>query len=559
LDIADLTPQIVVHVEPLGEVQMEAFSGAFESWINAGQVAARWTDGDAFVRDLAAQQIRSHPGGERIAPEVLTPLTQQQLAGIANALLIASGNTLRPRYVATLASKSRNIRKRRADEAYDMAARADETSSEQLLRILSDWAQDVADRRTIVLAKAIAPDSAMGTKIFAENKGAIAWAMETYDRMAKIGAIQPSTMSSLKIAGALESSRIAQLISAAKLPGFLSPSFEVASRMRDLVSASNSLASISKPAWAEVMKTTELYPLIAPQLQSAITKDITRWATLLDTSATAKIMAASAMQLAPSLLRDQRMFADVVNREFHLGLPGGMLAAMSMVTATPDWGFAKTASIFPLGYQMAATLGLEGLASRGAVADLLRYYDDAAGPEAPVFGSATEVSHLIDQTELSDAEAVAFLERLWTFVSRLLTATKDEVQRAGLIAVLSLIVSVVSASFTLEEALAKNSAPPQSGHAGVVVTVDQVRREIDAHRPPESNPENRLRYVRTPAPIRSEPQKDGIIIRVAYAGDTLRIVDDRGEWAMVEIYDFHAEHMVRGWISRRRLRATPQS
>jgi hypothetical protein len=232
---------------------------------------------------------------------------------------------------------------------------------------------------------------------------------------------------------------------------------------------------------------------------------------------------------------------------------------MSMVTATPDWGFAKTASIFPLGYQMAATLGLEGLASRGAVADLLRYYDDAAGPEAPVFGSAIEVSHLIDQTELSDAEAVAFLERLWTFVSRLLTATKDEVQRAGLIAVLSLIVSVVSASFTLEEALAKNSAPPQSGHAGVVVTVDQVRREIDAHRPPESNPENRLRYVRTPAPIRSEPQKDGIIIRVAYAGDTLRIVDDRGEWAMVEIYDFHAEHMVRGWISRRRLRATPQS
>ena len=554
LDIADLTPPIAFHVASLGDVQVDARAIPFEKWVRAGKAEARWPSGEAFVRDLALEQIRSGPDKQPIDPALVGALDDAQLAAVADAFLSASGEFFRPRYIATQSGGRRKVRKRRADEAYDLGPRESEPVPDQLLRILGDWAQDTADRMTMVMA---ADQGAIAAKLLAEQKSSIMSAIESYDRLTKSPAFDPALTSAAKMAASLQSSSIAGLLAAAKPPSHLFPAYEMAARMTELTSLSKNLASLSHPAWLGTMKSLGAYPSVVQSLHAAIGKDVTGFARLLDAQRATSRSLDDALGIRTfEFWKDQRLFADAVNRQFHLHLPSAVLAAASLMSTSPNLAIAGSdLSIFPPGYQLAATIGLEGIASRGAVADVLRFYDDEPDASAPVFGAALDSAHGVDRGEFSAAETIGVLERLWAQVADLLAGPVSQVQRAGLLNLLSFILTVVMA-LTAVETLRVGAT--SADIIGVREAVVSLKGEIGGLKTPPPSPSERIRYVHAPAPLRTEPHKGGQVMRIVYPDETLRLVDEQGDWMKVEVFDFHAQHLVLGWMNRRWVRAKPR-
>ena len=66
-----------------------------------------------------------------------------------------------------------------------------------------------------------------------------------------------------------------------------------------------------------------------------------------------------------------------------------------------------------------------------------------------------------------------------------------------------------------------------------------------------------IRYVHAVVNLRAEPRRGGQLIRLVYPDQVVRVIDTEGEWAEVEVFDYGSDRPVRGWISRRYLRANP--
>ncbi len=571
-DLAHLA-WVTFDAPPLGTVWVEALSGAFTGWVRDGLKAGRSPDGRALAKDLVSTQARpdrdAEPFGEMRAAE----LQPDDLDAFANAFLAASGDGFRPKYIAEGAGAARKVRKRRDDEAYDLSLLEGETGSDRLLRILTAWRQDRADFNALVATRV-----GLNVADLVQSQGAFARLNRVMEEQRRFAALADPFPGLKAATQALQSPAYKALTDAIR------PSIALSDRLRHLTQppASGILAQIeaqqaqmreiarlTMPA-ADLLKGLRLYPNLATDLAEKIG--------LAGQAASAAKALAAAMptydlvkSVALTSLIDQSAFASAIGRQFDLRLPVGTLAAISALTATSALADqVRLRSFFPPGFQMAAALGLGGAVARGLAADVLHHYNEAT-PEAPAFAEALTSTAIVDAGVLSEAEAVGFLQRVVGWLLGMIEAEPDIIRRNGLIGVLMFVITVVTAYIGYESLLigerglavaqeslvAAKAGPTRADLEALIQETKAAREAAEDRARGDAKVHDRLRYVHDHTPLRAEPQAKGLVLRLVYPDQTLRVVDAKGEWVEVEVFDYQSDHPIRGWMSRRRLRLQP--
>ena len=259
--------------------------------------------------------------------------------------------------------------------------------------------------------------------------------------------------------------------------------------------------------------------------------------------------------LLDSAIGDQLVFAQTINRQFDLRLQKATIAALGVAAAAE-----AARSLFPPGYQAVAMLGLQGSVARGLVADVLRHYGEEV-PETPLFASALESAAIADTQDMSEDQAVAFLRTVGGWIIELIQDEADVIRRNGLSGVLGLILGLLAihiSSQQLQVARASvASSPTKADIAAVFSETRAVYAELQADHQDRVERDRQVRYVHDRAPLRAEPDGRAIMLRIVYPDQLLRVIDERGEWLMVEVFDYQSDSPMRGWISRRRVRLQP--
>lgn len=564
-DLAHLS-WIEFHVPRLGPLTVEALSGNFFDWVRNGLKRSAWSDGRAFIRDLLSTQARPGRDDPPHGEEAVASLDDEELSEAADLFLAATGVYFQPKYVSDGVGHRRKVRKRREGEEYDIAAAEGETGADRLLRVVRAWVEDQAEFHKKIIQQAEGASSIV--RQYEKDMGLSRF----WEQQKKLALLDPLPAA----IRALESPNrkfIAEMLAPSKLlaesighharpAGILAEIQAQDARLRELV-------GFKQGAALEALNLVNLYPNIGARLPVGlgIASDVS--------AALRGLMPdVGAAGFEPSLSRvlaDQATFATSISRQFDLRIPATTLAAIGALYGANSLAEAtRGQSLFPPGFQMAAAWGLETTTARGLVADLLHHYGEEA-PDAPLFGHALESAAVVDAEELTEAEAVSFLQRVAGFILAAIQNERDVVARGGMIGVLILICTLLSGYVGLaslqvaekslvvaEQSLNSAQAQPTNSDLAAVIRESQATREaFEAERRERADDRHRIRYVHERAPLRTEPHAQGMLIRSVYPDQLLRVVDEQGEWLKVEVFDYQSDGVTRGWISRRRVRLNP--
>lgn len=538
MNIEDLIPPPVsFRAEPFGDVKIELADQAFGNWVEAGEKAKAWTDGVGFVRRLLAERAMSAPGELPLDRDALNGMGDDAVEAAAAALLAAGAHYFRVSLIADLSGRRRRVRVRRASEPYDATARAQETEAARLLRLVRDSMQDHRDHTTLILGPqldAIDP--------FRQQAGlaSVRQAIETQMGAAQSG---PYLSAVDRIA---DSQRRRDLANLTEMSSAYLNSVDLERALQGAAAATAQLGA---------------YPSVLASISDALPRDLFRTQEdLYRRGMRDAIETALGPRAAAAASIFQHLdFARDINRQFHLGLPAGVFAAagLSALSLTAMEELALRPALFPPGFQVAAALGLQHRAPRGPVADVLQYYDGVDDRAAPTFASALDTVHAFDDDDADPPKVETFVVKFWALASALIANERDVVRRNGLMGIATFVLAMASVSAaiyygekTLEIARGGASAKDVAAQTAVQ---REILRELKGHG--DASPvDPRVRYVHADAPLRAEPDGHALVLRIVYVDQTLRVVDERGAWVKVEVFDFHAERNVTGWINRRRLR-----
>ena len=233
-----------------------------------------------------------------------------------------------------------------------------------------------------------------------------------------------------------------------------------------------------------------------------------------------------------------------------LELPTWLKPAVTSDMLLPSW--TRTAGI-----------GVLGIANPGLIHDVLGALHRAR-PDTFAFDVAVTLAESFDQPGDVGAEKAAdLLQKYAEALIALLVTTKDWVARQGIISMLSLIL-LIAATYDGHLArldgdeqvvLARTAVSPeptsaQKEIARQVETLQNAMRERDTAHQADRN----IRAVIQLAPLRVAPDAKAHVVRMVYPDDRVRVQDVKGNWALIEVFDYKSEAAVTGWINRRVLR-----
>jgi hypothetical protein len=210
-----------------------------------------------------------------------------------------------------------------------------------------------------------------------------------------------------------------------------------------------------------------------------------------------------------------------------------------------------------------AGIGAMGIANPGLIHDVLGALHRAR-PNTFAFDVAVTLAESFDQPSDVGAEwAADLLQKYTTALIALLVTTKGWVARQGIISMLSLILLIAA---TYEGHLARldgheqvllaraaASAEPTFAQKEIARQVEALqnamRKQDTAHRA-----DRNIRAVIRSAPLRVAPDAKAHVMKMVYPDDRVRVQDVKGNWALIEIFEYKSEETVTGWINRRVLR-----
>lgn len=255
---------------------------------------------------------------------------------------------------------------------------------------------------------------------------------------------------------------------------------------------------------------------------------------------------------------DHSRWAQIVNGRFNLGIdPKVFRVATGFDVLEPLIGSvaaAKLAGMARPGFQAVAELALHGLTGQSVSADALQAYD-APNADAPFLAAVIESISVFDDAGISNAERAEVLQRLILAFERARAFLSAEYQKAGLLEAIGLAVASLALALQLIE---MNSGPPPvelqeaNSHLAAILT------ELQSSRDGEASGSRSIRFVRQVTHLRAEPHRDGLVVRLVYPDQWVRVIDTNGEWARVEVFDYRSDAGIEGWINRRNLRMKPE-
>ncbi|MBA3241787.1 MAG: SH3 domain-containing protein [Acidobacteria bacterium] len=300
----------------------------------------------------------------------------------------------------------------------------------------------------------------------------------------------------------------------------------------------------------------EQHRLIAEQLADRSSPLSTLQDTLRSSSLASELV--RKLDLGP-VFSDRAAWAKLVGVQLGLGIAPDVIASLTQTTSHPSaiaaaGVAAQAAALFRPGFRSAASLALEGVTGRGVTADLLRDYDNADAERAPFFASVIESVAAFDDPDASETERASALQRLIVAFDLIRAYLKAEYQKAGLIEALALVVAVYAAL----PAQVPSPPPPPIELRQAAQQIKAMGDELKAQRGDADEQLSRIRYVGAPVNLRAEPHRGGLLIRIVYPDQWVQVLEAKGDWARVEVFDYRSDSGVEGWLNRRYLRVRPE-
>jgi len=553
MNLSDLSKPPVMTIEPFGSVQIDVY-GSLRSWFDDWLKRPNPT-GSSLVRALLLEQV-SH-SGEPPSPLDGSAIAAANMDSVADAILSALGGYFRPKFIATPETGSRRkVRKRGEAELYDLAAQEGESGADRLLRVLTAWHQDRRDADWMFAAP---------TRLLAaETQRAFGGALE-FQKMIdqqKALAISPAYELAMKNVRSFSDDHLAAIRgSALGIGAALAQSSLPAPFLADVINKTRAIDAASMARFPEMGAAFRQMELRAARSLG----DVGGFKQLQDTVQSFRQLLGTTHVMGQGW-RDQFEFARNASRLFDLHIPAATLAAIAAFPAHEvlnSGASAMRSSFFPPGYQMVAAVGMESMSARGAVSDILRMYGQEHVADAPVFGGALDGLSIIDAEPDDPAEAVSHLERFAALVMSLLAGERDPIRLGGLLKILGLIATVVGAYYAYAAVELSHGATTADVEAVgtrlniVGQEITGMRNEIAGLRADRSDELRHVRYLHDRAPLRAEPHGKAHLIRMVYPDQPVRVLEQRGEWVSVEVFDYKSDGITRGWIARSRLRVRP--
>lgn len=553
MDLNDLVKPIVFHVPALGDLQVDVLSDSFPAWFTTWDTPAG--EPADLVRSFLRELTRTAgPEAAALDTAKIDALEAEDLDAAAAAFVSVAAGYLRPRYVAEGVGERRKVRKRGNQEAYDVGPRDGERPTAQLLRLLRDWREDRGNRDWL-----LGEAARRATRDVMRAFGGVGEFQRALDQQLKLqrspgfalalDAARSPAIGTVLQDFARQQETIAANVTSLKLG--LAAYDEQRVKLATLITA-------SRPTVPD-LKALGLYPEIGATIARLKVG-------LVDTTSfdAMRRLEASIGQIGSQMRDRERMIlgaADVfrqANRLFDLGIPGAALAAMTALPLVDVAGGlpGTKLSVFPPGYQLTAALGVASPLARGAIADVLHHYGEEPSPDQPTFGGALEAHARIDANSKDRGELVSWLENFATVAMVTVRNEADALRRAGLLVLLGLVLQAISTWHDVYDDGATSIDVAQATNRLDTMTkeIQGLRAEVAGLRKDRSQENLRIRFVHARAPLRRDAHGQAPLMRYVYPDQRLRVIDERGDWVMVEVFDYHGETLERGWIARARVR-----
>lgn len=511
-DLSAFSNPVVFPVEGLGAVVVESRKTGFHLWLGKGMGGDRWPNGRALVRDLLLEQARDPEGGV-LEPDVVAALSEDALEAAAGAFLEA------------------------ADPVMGLL------SAEGSEAVVSDSATRQTDRlRRILFARAeaaLAPARRLGQEIsrrasdvlrLSDSYKVLGPVQEMLERQRQFDAMLRPASTLLATQKALQGGAAAQMIQAAeqaaRLTAFRSP-------LVDLLGPGSALAQMHETVRraTDVLGVARVYPHLS------------------------KLGTMPRLGVYDQLFGEATSVAKLLRAQFDLRLPGAALASIGALHAAEASLASRLFEAVSLpGFQATVVAGLDGVAARGAAADVLHHYGEDLDPDAAVFGTVMSAVTALDETD-----AAARLERMEAALARLAELAAAVLRREGrpvtlmgVMTVIGTLMSVISVGIAWMAYQGDEADRRGPDTAAVIAKLDELKA---AQAPLRAQRD--IRFVHDRAWLRTAPDGNAPALRAVYPDQPLRVLEATETWAKVEAYDYASDRPLVGWISRRRLRLRP--
>lgn len=535
-DLGKALAPAIVDVPGIGQAALDVRTAGFLRWFDDGRRAGRWDDPQDFTRALLVERSVAASGVELIAPEAVDRLAPEQVEAAAAIIIRESGSSFIP---ATAATENSG-----ADESeIDVTGTADDpTDGSEAARLLqrvvaySDYHRQQSRRFLETVKRAGAAADIL------RGAGALSSILKVNERLGS---------------GILSHQVLRQ---ADALPSILKMQSSLASglirpEMRKSALAAERQLSILKIG--ETLASSSLFEghrRLAEQLAS-------RSSPLQQVQEAMRgIVGISAWRTAEErarLFAGRAQWAEIVNKQLRLGLPATLFS--SLATQLAAGGLAEAvatryATMIRPGFEITATAALEGLAAPGAVAELLRRYEEE--PQAPIFGAVHEAVTRLDAEEDTPDGFLELFDVAWSAILRAISTTPDLIRNPAFVAWLSLLVAAAGVSLVAYQTFGPPSVEVTKRLDESNAQLRSIHSQLEADRQ-RNEAARHIRHVHAVVNLRTEPSGESQLIRLVYPDQWIRLIETKGDWALVEVFDYGSDAAVTGWISRRYLRSNP--
>lgn len=506
-DISKALAPVRVHTPDLGTLALDMLSASFLSWLSAGEKAGGWASGPAFTRDFLKQRaVRHEVEGSSQEPEPLPDGIVDELDDAALERTAAAIITVATPHLTIFDSEDD---KSPVDDAPQIASeRASEpnTPTAALLALSLGYLSADRKRSRAFAARLLRDGGQLGRTL--------GLAASQRNLTGQFG-----TLSSLFDGGA-ELRRMSEL---ARSP---------AARMARELASSGILAQAAA----------------ASKLMLGIDRQVTGIAQGLALSP----WLANHSVLA--LARDARLdWVRALNQTLALGIRGGVADAIGGLTSgsklVTESAFIAAAMVRP-GFQTVGTLALAGSVARGLAADVLSSYDFAEAGAGELFASAVSCVALLDDVDATTVDRADALHRFMDLLGGFVGYVGDQVQHAGLVAILGLLISIAAIYPDYRALLDPSDPKPSPEMVETTARLKALAGQMESDRDRSASERLRIRYVHAPSPLRVEPDRAAMRVRTVFPDQLVEVRDTSGTWAKVAVFDYRSNQEAVGWMNR---------
>ncbi len=240
----------------------------------------------------------------------------------------------------------------------------------------------------------------------------------------------------------------------------------------------------------------------------------------------------------------------------HLGLIVSLdhYSALTNSTAVAQFNsLMKTLQnpIYKKGFLLTADLALSSQMARGFASDILQNYDQSPNTDNSLFGLSLKFIKQDDDNDWELRKSNSIFQQALAWFD---TIPEKDRLRWGAAAVIFFMLCEIFNSTINYKGFQNDIEVREISEA-----TDAKRAELEAKRYNQQGHDERyVKYLVARTPLRVEPHRQALMIRLVFPDQSLRVLNSKGDWLYVEVFDYQSDQPIEGWLYRGNVRAKPQ-